>query len=157
MSRLNWKGLVSLFRGNPKRRPLAEQHRRRLTLEQLEDRSVPSTTPLDLTTPGISGSINGAVFQQLTFQPAGCGVIDSFVRVQASGRATVEQGYNTDGKHQFDEKNGNFTRSLLLSDVPVVNIGGVPYREFVLDINQSGSSPLLSLDELRFFVGNSPK
>src|SRR5207237_7126692 len=44
---------------------------------------------------------------------------------------------------------------LQLADVPVVTHDGVAYREFLLDINQKSSSPLLSLDELRFYVGNA--
>src|SRR5262249_55027686 len=49
----------------------------------------------------------------------------------------------------------NFTRHLNLSAVPIVTIGGVQYREFLLDINQMANNPLLSLDELQLFVGNA--
>jgi hypothetical protein len=67
-------------------------------------------------------------------------------------------GYNSDyRKVQFDENTSpQFTRSLALADVPVVDIGGIDYREFLLDINQKASQPLLSLDELRIFMGNAP-
>jgi hypothetical protein len=37
-----------------------------------------------------------------------------------------------------------------------VTVGGVTYREFLLGINQDHAQPLLSLDELRLYVGNSP-
>jgi hypothetical protein len=126
---------------------------RRLRLEELENRLVPST--LDLTTPGAMGAINHAVFFQDSPQPTGSGVIHSFVRLQNSSE---EQGYNTDARPlQFDENSSpTFTRSLRLSDVPTVTVGGVTYREFLLDINQSHSGSLLSLDELRLYVSGSP-
>ncbi|HOR29269.1 MAG TPA: PEP-CTERM sorting domain-containing protein [Candidatus Sumerlaeota bacterium] len=110
---------------------------------------------LDLTTAGSSGTINGALFYQADPQPTGTGVINSFLRIQMKG---TEQGYNTDGKLEFDQKAGNFTRSLLLSDVPVVTINGVQYREFGLDINEKKKGPdsLLSLDRLQFWLGAEP-
>jgi hypothetical protein len=48
-----------------------------------------------------------------------------------------------------------FDHSLLLSGVPTVTVGGITYRVFALDINQKAASPLLSLDELRFYVGSA--
>jgi hypothetical protein len=36
-----------------------------------------------------------------------------------------------------------------------VTIGGVQYREFLLDINQQGANPLLSLDNVRIFLTNT--
>jgi hypothetical protein len=36
-----------------------------------------------------------------------------------------------------------------------VTVGGITYRVFALDINQKAASPLLSLDELRFYVGSA--
>jgi len=122
-------------------------------MEELESRFVPST--VDLTSAGAVGGANGAVFTQANPQPTGTGVIRSFVRVQSPGSATLEQGYNTSARPlQFDEnKSPVFTHSLRLSDIPEVNVNGTMYREFLLDINQSSSTPLLSLDELRLFVG----
>jgi hypothetical protein len=127
----------------------------RPTLEVLEERAVPSAATVDLTTVGAQGSINGAVFQQSDPQPTGCGVIHDFLRIQAHG-SSVQQGYNTDGRPlQFDEKTSpTFTRSIQLNNVPVVLVNGVAYREFLLGINQSQSSPLLSLDKLQIFLGD---
>jgi hypothetical protein len=126
----------------------------RPNLESLEDRSVPSAV-LDLTTRGATGGLGGALFGQVDAQPTGTGHINSFLRIQGKG---VEQGYNTDARPvQFDENTSpNFTRALRLSDVPLRYVDGVAYRVFLLDINQSSSSPLLSLDELRFYVGGAP-
>ena len=150
----NWKRWFS-FLVPSQSRPVTR--RTRLLVEQLEDRWVPSSVlppTVDLTTAGSIGQINGAIFRQADHQPSGSGVIDSFVRLKAPGNSTIEQGYNTDFRPlQFDENNSpQFTRSLLLSSVPTVTIGGVPYREFLLDINQKSSDPLLSLDELRFYT-----
>jgi hypothetical protein len=112
----------------------------------------------DLTTAGSACSVQPGVdlFLQADPQPTGTGVIDSFVRIQDRG---TEHGYNTDGRPvPFDEKTDpNFTRSLLLSEVPIVTISGVQYREFGLDINEqsSGSNRFLSLDELKIFLSPS--
>lgn len=125
----------------------------RLAVEALEARDVPAV--LDLTTAGASGAINGATFVQTDPQPTGTGVIESFVRVQALGNKTTEQGYNTSARPlQYDENSSPvFTRGVTVGDLPLVTIGGVPYRELLLDINQKASASKLSLDELRVYVG----
>jgi hypothetical protein len=150
-SAFSWAGALGQRRANPARKPRSSH----LELEAMEDRLVPAV--LDLTTAGALGTLNGAVFQQAAPQPTGCGVIHDFLRIQSHGSA-VEQGYNTDARPlQFDEKQSpTFTRSLALSDVPQVTAGGVTYSEFLLGVNQSHSNPLLSLDELRLYVGNAP-
>jgi hypothetical protein len=130
--------------------------RARLDLESLEERAVPAT--LDLTTAGAIGELSGGIFHQDSVQPAGSGVIHSFVRLQTkNGDNGVVQGYNTDARPlQFDEKlSPSFTHSLRLGDVPTVDVGGTLYREFLLDINQTNSTPLLSLDELRVYTGST--
>ncbi|HEY2585259.1 MAG TPA: hypothetical protein VGI81_05800 [Tepidisphaeraceae bacterium] len=117
---------------------------------------------LDLTTPGASGYMDGGFFEQGDVQPAGTGVFNTFLQIQAQGaKQAIEQGYNTDYRPaQFDEKNdAPHNHSLLLADVPLVNIDGVEYRQFLLDINQpkgGGSSDLLSLDSLQIFQSNDP-
>ena len=123
-------------------------------LEILESRDCPTAAPLDLTTAGAYGEVNTALFHQTNAQPTGTGVISSFVRLQGTG---LERGYNTDARAlQFNENSSpRFTRSLRLNDVPVVLVDGVAYRQFLLDINQTSSSPLLSLDELKIFLGGS--
>jgi hypothetical protein len=130
----------------------------RPALEKLEDRFVPSVTTLDLTAPGAQATDGVAIFQQASPQPTGSGVIHSFVRLHAGGNGAVEQGYNTDARPlQYDENSSpTFTRSLRLTEAPVVVLNGVGYREFLLDINQKSSSPLLSLDELRIYLGGAP-
>jgi hypothetical protein len=151
--------LRGLFGKSRSASPRPTASRAALRVETLEDRLVPSGVSLDLTYRGAEAEANGAIFRQFDAQPTGTGVIDSFVRVHAANaKATVEQGYNTDARPlQFDENNSpQFTRSLRLGDVPLVEHNGNFYREFLLDINQRTSSPLLSLDEARIFVGSSP-
>jgi hypothetical protein len=111
---------------------------------------------LALTTAGSSGYLDGALFQQGDVQPAGTGVFNTFLQIQGqNARQTVEQGYNTDfHPAQFDEKNdAPHNHALPLADIPVVNIGGVDYRQFLLDINEpkGGGASDLSLDNLQIF------
>jgi hypothetical protein len=113
---------------------------------------------VDLTTVGAHGAIGAALFQQNTTDAGGNGVLQPFVRLASNNKTDLAQGYNTDARPvQFDEyQNRTYTHSLQLSDVPTVSVGGVPYREFVLNINQSNNAPLLSLDEFRLYLGNAP-
>jgi len=121
-----------------------------------------SAGDVDLTTAESSGAVTAGVdfFEQIAPSSTGTGVIQSFVRVFRDPQAPnpdLVQGYNTDARPvQFDENtSAEFTHSLLLSDVPIVTIDGVAYRQFLLDINQTGADPLLSLNELQIFVGNT--
>src|SRR5438067_13222135 len=120
-------------------RPLSFRFAVSPTVTLLEDRLTPSAT-VDLTLHGATGTVNGAVFEQYDARPTGTGHIQSFVRIQgASAKATVQQGYNTDARPlQYDEnKSPQFTRSLALNSIPVVNVGGVPSYELLLDIIQN--------------------
>jgi hypothetical protein len=147
--------LVAKQRGRT--RPQSSSNRLRPNVEPLEERAVPAV--LDLTTVGAIGSLGSGIFRQDATQPSGSGVIDAFVRLQQKHATSgIAQGYNTDARPlQFDEKlSPTFTHSLLLSDVPKVNVGGTMYREFLLDINQTNSTPLLSLDELRLYTATGP-
>lgn len=130
----------------------------KLTAEQLDDRTLPSATLMNLTTAGAVATTDGFIARQTDAQPTGTGFINSFVRVQgAASGGGAEQGYNTTARPlQFDEnKSPQFTRGLTLGQVPVVTVNGVAYREFLLDVNQKSSSPLLSVDEVRIFLGAS--
>jgi hypothetical protein len=104
-------------------------------------------TVVDLTTAGASGSLNGALFRELSLSPTGTGNIQSFVRTQHSG---TQLGYNTSGRPvAYDEgTDPNFTRDRTLASVPIVTYQGNNYYEFRLDVNQVNSSPLISLDSV---------
>jgi hypothetical protein len=109
---------------------------------------------VDLTTAGSSGTIGSANFQQMDQQPTGTGVIDSFLRIRKTGN---EAAYNTSGNlsSPFNQLGGSqYNRDLLLSSVPIVNGS----YQFLLDINQinSGTKPLLSLNQLQVFLTDTP-
>jgi len=113
-----------------------------------------------------TGSANGALFWRADFQTAGTGYIDPFVRVQHdNGRSNngyspngEEQGYNTSGRDvRYDElTDPNFTHDLMLGDVPTVDIGGVLYKQFILDINEPDGriNRLLSLDKVNIYTSS---
>ena len=113
---------------------------------------------VDLSTGG-SGFAEGAFFQwtDLNHNAVGTGVIDPFVRIQANG---TEQGYNTDGRPvPFDEKtNATDTHSLLFNTVPLVNLNGTDYREFLLDVAEPGNNDttFISLDQLKIWLMDDP-
>ena len=112
----------------------------------------------DLTFDGAEAILNGAIFRENDIGPTGSGVLDPFVRIHRTGSdPEIEQGYNTSGRPlAFDENSSpTFTHDLSLSTVPIFNINGTLYREFVLDINQTGKKPLLSLDQVKIFLSNN--
>jgi hypothetical protein len=88
-------------------------------------------------------------------QSTGTGVINSFLRIDSQNNPS-EEGYNTNAGTPMDDQPGH-TKLITLADLKTtaVVIGGVTYYRFLLDINQTGSSPLLSLDEVQIFVDSS--
>lgn len=107
---------------------------------------------LDLTTAGASVDYYGADFAQGQTVPAGTGVFDSFLRIQAQG---VEQGYNTSGDPvPFDDKKDPHTHNLQLNQLAETTVNGVGYYTFGLDINETvgGSKSQLSLDVLKIYT-----
>jgi hypothetical protein len=113
-----------------------------------------SATTVDLTPgPGSSGTVNGALFEFDKEQPAGTGVLNSFLRIQKNN---TEQGYNTSNPaFPFDEvpPPDVFTRDLQFGELQ--QIGG-DYL-FVLDINEAigGTQSLLSLDKLQIYISGT--
>jgi hypothetical protein len=107
-----------------------------------------------------AATTNGAIYRDITTQPTGSGVIDPFVRISTND--PTESGYNTSFRPlnaaNFEAQvnsSSTFTHDLLLTAVPIVTIGGVQYREFLLDINQTNAASLLSLDNVRIFLTNT--
>jgi hypothetical protein len=129
-----------------------------LRLESLDDRLVPSTTVLDLTTSGaVATAPNGAIVEQVTPSSTEASQITPFVRMSEKDGGSV-QGYNTDARPlQFDDEKSNKkdTHSISLGQVPVVTVGGQTYLEFFLGVNQRNSSRDVSLDEVQIFLGSS--
>ena len=111
-----------------------------------------SATTIDLTTGG-SGSGTGALggnFLASWVDQTSISAVDPFLRLQNGGN---EQGYNTSIGTPLDDKPGAFTRPLTLSEIPIVNLGGVDYRQFLLDINEDrgADDELLSLNQIQIF------
>jgi MYXO-CTERM domain-containing protein len=113
---------------------------------------------VDLTTANASGQIGSVLFQNFHITPAGSGNLNSFVRI--GGNESVVHGYNTSGRgSNFNSFNINsspiFTRDLTYGEIPTTIIGGVSYREFLLDINQTNANPLLTLSQVAIFTSMS--
>src|SRR4026207_513458 len=82
----------------------------------------PGTPDVDLTFDGASGTINGGVFMTGLYQLES-DQFSSFLEIRDNG---TEQGYNTDGTLQQDQRDvHNTTHSILLAEVPIV-IGDGP-------------------------------
>ena len=118
-----------------------------------------ATTVLDLTTAGSSGFVTSdstggsALYQQGSALVVGTGNIQSFAQLQNKG---IEEGYNTTVNGTFDiGSSATFNHELLLSDIPIVNIDGTDYRQFLLDVHQDTPHSLLSLDEIQIFQSNT--
>ncbi|MEA2874396.1 MAG: hypothetical protein QOH67_4378, partial [Hyphomicrobiales bacterium] len=116
----------------------------------------PGTPNVDLTFDGASGTINGAVFMTGLYQSVPDQFF-SFLEIRDNG---TEQGYNTDGALQQDQKDvHNSTHSILLAEVPIVigdgsqgTVEGVAYREFRLNLGEAGNAKqYLSLDGLQIW------
>lgn len=111
----------------------------------------------DLTSEGDWAVINGAVFRAYSpDNPTGTGIFPSFLRMNSN--EGVEKGYNTDGDVEFDTTDSH-TYALRLSDVPTVadpDVAG-SFREFQLDVNQSGNEPLISLDQVEIYLTDDPE
>jgi SdrD B-like domain len=142
---------------SPVRRP-------RFTLETLDERVVPAATVLDLTTVGAEVTApSGALVSQYDDPAPAVGTTHTVVQLQMAGPGGTkppdgtEQGYNTNARPvQYNEVSApQLNRALTLGEIPVVTIGGVAYRQILLNINQTMNAPYLSLDELRVFVGNT--
>src|SRR5262245_30688918 len=100
---------------------------------------VTPAAPTQLPGTGVIG--DGFIVSNTALQSTGTGVIQPFLTIQNNGQ---ERGFNTDvSPPPLDTKRvggpgqPGFTSTIQLSAIPVVNIGGTNYREFLLDANQS--------------------
>lgn len=114
-------------------------------------------TEYNLTAPLSTATDAGVIFNQINPQATGTGLIDSFVQIgQPGGSLTTTQAYNTTVNNVLNNgASNNFNHALLLSSVPTVTVSGTLYREFVLDINETGSTPLLSISDIQVFLTNT--
>jgi hypothetical protein len=113
---------------------------------------------IDLTTAGSSGTINGAIYEQIDAQSTGTGTIHSFLQQSPQGSGTTSHAYNTTVNNVLDNKSSdNFNHSIILSNVPVVLRDNTPYRQFLLDVNENSGNDneFVSFDEVQVFVGGT--
>ncbi|MDZ8053544.1 MAG: PEP-CTERM sorting domain-containing protein [Aulosira sp. ZfuVER01] len=90
--------------------------------------------------------------------------IDTFLRIESLPETSTKEGYNTDASliKSRDREKQRWSHSLKLSDVPIVNIGGTDYREFILTINEPEKTkanpnlPEIELKKLQIFLGKAP-
>ncbi len=124
-----------------------------VALMPVNSHAVPVTLDLSLVTS--SGTINNAIFSRTFLHGQGSGVLDPFVRIQEKDS---EKGYNTDGTLEFDTKGGSHTHSIKIGDIPLVNIDGTDYREFLLDAGEDSKEgeTTLNLDVLKLFLLSGP-
>src|SRR3954451_14455005 len=102
--------------------------------------------------------LSGALFVTVQQDPAGTGVYDTFVSIQAAGQDAIEEGFNTDFRPvPLDESSSaQVTHFITLADVPIVTIDGVQYRQFRLDINEPNSDTApISLDALQIYAAGT--
>jgi len=119
---------------------------------------------LDVRTAGSSATGTAAIgggfmVTQAMIQPSGTGVFDPFLRIQQKEFDDQERGYNTNDGTPLDVHPpagaGNHTHALQLGDIPVVTIGGVQFREFILDVDQVANGAI-SLNQIQLFQSAAP-
>lgn len=109
-----------------------------------------NATVLDLGSNG-SGSINGAIFEVSSLHPAGTGVFQPFMTLQANG---MEQGYNSSTANFDTKREPVWNHEIRFSDLTVTTINGSSYYGFMVDVNEpnGGGKEGISLDGLRLFT-----
>jgi hypothetical protein len=117
------------------------------------------------------------IVSTISITPAGSGVRDTFLRVQAPGNGVTETAYNTELyplQEDSDYRNGakdtnagnkdTFNNAVLISDLLKVNANGeawedgdgLAYYQILLDVNENGSdSEFIRLDEFEVHTSNT--
>jgi hypothetical protein len=109
---------------------------------------------------GFQTAALGGRFYETTDDTQGTGSGDwhAFLRVDAQGNNTSEQGYNTETNKVFDNVDGTNTHTIPLSLIPTVtSADGHVYRVLGLDINQDNPIPgrFLSLNQVQIFASTT--
>ncbi|TGV34119.1 hypothetical protein EN829_020730, partial [Mesorhizobium sp. M00.F.Ca.ET.186.01.1.1] len=81
--------------------------------------------------------LGGGVLLEATTEGSGTGNYDSFLRLQATG---IEEGFNTDQNGNVLDNKASFTHDLQYGNIQTINVGGVDYIEFRLDLNESNNA-----------------
>lgn len=117
----------------------------------------------NLTGTGVaSATVNGATVAREFVQPAGTGVLGSFVRLQSPGSTTAEEAYNTRDNGIFDNIGGDpNNHEITVGGVGFIDTNGATaggeVMRFILDINEGGGpNSLVSLNEVQVFLTRTP-
>lgn len=109
----------------------------------------------------VVGAVGGtAIVADHWTQPAGTGVFEPFLTIDANGQTstttkTTEQGYNTDGHSALylDQLRPEWNRRLTVGDLAKVDVNGTAYYAFILDANEpGGDKSLISVDNIRIYT-----
>lgn len=105
---------------------------------------------IDLGTSG-SGSANGALFEVGSIHPAGTGVFEPFLTIQANG---MEQGYNSSTGNFDTKREPTWNHEIRFSDLQQTTINGTAYFGFAVDVNEpnGGNKSPISLDGLSLWT-----
>ena len=101
-----------------------------------------------------SGTANGALFEVGSIHPAGTGVFEPFLTIQANGD---EQGYNG-SNNNFDTKRvPQWNHEIRFSDMTQTTIGGTAYYGFAIDVNEpnGGGKADITLTDLRIYTSST--
>jgi hypothetical protein len=109
---------------------------------------------VDLTTPGSSGFVRGALYMSVDTEGVG-DPVSSFLRFRTD--LTSPQGYNSSARPlRFNEDDqGDYTRNLRVSELPMFNIGGVDYFEFLFNANEPDGQGVdrVSINQMNIYTG----
>ncbi|HXI70117.1 MAG TPA: hypothetical protein VNN22_07140 [Verrucomicrobiae bacterium] len=109
----------------------------------------------------VPGDVGGtAIFADNWTQPAGTGVFQPFLTLEANGQSStgsqvVEQAFNTDGfgALYMDQQRPQWNNRVTLGDLAQVNVNGTLYYAFLLDANEPGASKsIISIDNVRIYT-----
>jgi hypothetical protein len=112
-------------------------------------------------TPGVFGG--SAIVADNWTQPAGTGVFQPFLTLDANGQTStggnyLEQAYNTDGFSALypDQLRPQWNDRLTVADLAKIDVGGSAYYAFILDANEPGAGKSgISLDNVRIYTSST--
>ena len=98
-----------------------------------------------------SGTANGALFEVGSIHPAGTGVFEPFLTIQANGD---EQGYNSSTGNFDTKREPVWNHEIRFSDMTQTTIGGTAYYGFAIDVNEpnGGGKADITLTDLRIWT-----
>ena len=98
-----------------------------------------------------SGTANGALFEVGSIHPAGTGVFEPFLTIQANGD---EQGYNSSTGNFDTKREPTWNHEIRFSDMQATVINGQQYFGFAIDVNEpnGGGKQDIMLTDLRIYT-----